>query len=331
MDILKKIKSMTTDIGIYQHGRLNKPDPEFGYALEDQSRALLVANYADDHALEKIYIDFIIRAKRKDGLLHHFYFEDDKDGIFKNSENGLKPNTELAFAITLWTLLRVYENKRINKDIEPILDRLIKDAFKWTSVRAMATAILGLTTLEETSSQEEIFKNKLNQLFINSASGSWIWFEDYLCYANAIIPWCFWELYLKRKCRKSLEIAIKTTDFLIDTCQENKIPSPIGNNGWYYKGSQKALFDQQPIDAAYMVCCLEKAFEATGKEFYLYWAKKWFGWFFGNNIKSISLLDNDYGCFDALTPNGVNLNQGAESNICFLMAYFAAKRLDILN
>ena len=43
MDPLKKIKSLTTSIGIYQHGKLNKPNPEFGYAIEDQARALTVS------------------------------------------------------------------------------------------------------------------------------------------------------------------------------------------------------------------------------------------------------------------------------------------------
>ena len=38
MDPLKKLRSMTSDIGIYQHGKLNKPDPEFGYAMEDQAQ-----------------------------------------------------------------------------------------------------------------------------------------------------------------------------------------------------------------------------------------------------------------------------------------------------
>jgi len=331
MDILKKIRSLTTDIGIYQHGKLNKPAPKFGYALEDQSRALLVANSADDLILKKIYLDYIVRSKRQDGLLYHFYFKDDKAGFFKNSENDLRPNTEVAFAITLWSLLTVFKNIKINKDIEPIISKLIKDANDWNSTRAMATALLGLVNMEHESDLEKNFKKKLHQLFQSSSSEGWVWFEDYLTYANAIIPWSLWELCLKRKCAKSLDIALKTTDFLIYTCQEKETPCPIGNKGWYYKGMKKAIFDQQPIDAAYMVCCLEKAYEATNKKYYLDWAKKWFKWFYGNNVNKISLLDKDFGCFDALTSDGVNLNQGAESNICFLMAYFAAKRLNILN
>lgn len=75
MDPLKKIRSMTTDTGIYQHGKLNEPDPAFGYALEDQARALIVADELGDEKLKKIYMNFVISAKREDGLLYHFYYE----------------------------------------------------------------------------------------------------------------------------------------------------------------------------------------------------------------------------------------------------------------
>ena len=121
----------------------------------------------------------------------------------------------------------------------------------------------------------------------------------------------------------------KQQNFLIKNCQENNVPSPIGSNGWYFRGKNKALFDQQPIDAGYMVCCLEKAYYATEDSFYLTWAEKWYKWFWGNNIKNTSLIDENFACYDGLNPEGVNLNQGAESNICFLMAYLAARRLGI--
>jgi rhamnogalacturonyl hydrolase YesR len=127
-----------------------------------------------------------------------------------------------------------------------------------------------------------------------------------------------------------LKLQKKTTDFLIANCQENNFPAPIGCNGWYIRGKNKALFDQQPIDAGYMVCCLEKAYYATKDSFYLTWAKKWYKWFWGYNIKNTSLIDENFACYDGLNSEGVNLNQGAESNICFLMAYLAARRLGIV-
>ncbi|MCL5072797.1 MAG: hypothetical protein M1308_18165 [Actinobacteria bacterium] len=332
MDPLKKIKSMTTDIGIYQHGRLNEPNPEFGYAIEDQARALIVANEFKDENLKRIYLNFITKAKREDGLLHHFYYENNsrglfEDGLFKNEEYNSKQNIKEAYGLTLWSLLATENNG--NKNIMEIIKNLTGDAHSWTSPRAISAALLGLLNLDSQCSLEKELKVKLHNYYFETHSDNWEWFEDYLVYANALIPWTLWEIYLKRKCKISFEIAERTTEFLINNCQENKIPSSVGNKGWYTRGGNKALFDQQPIDPGYMVCCLEKAYYATKDNIYLFWAEKWYKWFWGNNINSIPLIDENFACYDALIPEGVNLNQGAESNICFLMAYLAAKRLGL--
>ena len=328
MDPLKKIRSMTSDIGIYQHGKLDKPDPEFGYALEDQARALIVADEFEDKNLKDIYLNFIFKAQREDGLLYHFYYENNGKGLFKNEEGDLKSNIKEAYGLTLWSLLSAKSNK--DSFIKKIIGNLIEDASSWTSIRAISAALLGLLSLDYQHSLENELKAKLHNFYFETYSDDWVWFENYLVYANALIPWALWEIYLKRKCQISFEIAKKTTDFLIRNCQENNIPSPVGNKGWYLKGNNKALFDQQPIDASYMICCLEKAYYATEDNFYLNWAKKWYKWFFGNNINNIPLIDENFACYDGLNPEGVNLNQGAESNICFLMAFLAAKRLEII-
>lgn len=331
MDPLKKIRSLTTDIGIYQHGKLDKPAPEFGYAIEDQARALIVADSFGDEKLKNIYLDFILKAQTADGLLYHFFYENNNGkGSFRNYENNQDSyniNIKEAYGITLWALLsvKVYENNNFKK----IIENLINDAYEWTSPRAISAALLGLLNLDEQHSLEDELKIKLHNLYLNTHSSDWMWFENYLVYANAIIPWALWEVYLRRKCKTSFEIAEKTTRFLIKECQENGIPAPVGNKGWYFRDGKKALYDQQPIDAAYMVCCLEKAYYATKDDLYKGQAENWYGWFFGNNINGISLVDENFACYDGLTPEGVNLNQGAESNICFLMAFLVAKRLGI--
>lgn len=322
---------MTTNVGIYQHGKLDEPDPKFGYALEDQARALMVAYYFEDEELKDIYLNFILKAQKEDGLLYHFFYENNNGkGLFKNNENSSEShniNTKEAYGIALWALLTVKISR--NDDFKKIVEKLITDAFEWTSPRAISAALLGLLNFSKPHSLENELKLKLHNLYLNTHSENWMWFENYLAYANAIMPWALWETYLRRKCKVSFEIAEETTQFLMERCQENDIPSPVGNNGWYFKGSKKALYDQQPIDAAYMVCCLEKAYYATKNDLYKDEAKKWYGWFFGNNIKGVSLIDKKFACYDGLTPDGVNLNQGAESNICFLMAFLAAGRLGI--
>ena len=51
-----------------------------------------------------------MKAKREDGLLHHFYYENNskglfKKGLFKNVEYNSKINIKEAYGITLWSLL----------------------------------------------------------------------------------------------------------------------------------------------------------------------------------------------------------------------------------
>jgi hypothetical protein len=326
VDPLKKIKSMTTDNGIYQHGESSKLLPEFGYALEDQARALIVAEELGDKDLRDIYLNFILKARRDDGLLYHFFYENKDGGEFRDSEMNSEPNPEEAYGITLWALLKI---KEPDCDIDIITKKLIKEAYNWSSPRAIAAALMGLLNLDYSGVLEKELRRKLYDFYFNNSNNDWIWFEDYLTYANAIIPWALWETYITRNCGTSIEIAERTTNFLINECQKDNIPVPVGNDGWYFKGKKKAIYDQQPIDPAYMVCCLEKAYFATKNDFYKKWAEKWYRWFFGYNINGLSLIDSNFSCHDGLTSEGISSNQGAESNICFLMAFLAAGRMRI--
>lgn len=324
--LLKKVRQLTTKIGIYQHGKFNQPDPSFGYALEDQARALIVAYQFGAKDLEKTYLNFIIKARNKDTFLNQFYYED-KRGFVEDITPFTVLDRQEAYGITLWALFSTnnFQNEKIKMKL--LINQL--NTHSWVSPRAIATALLGLSFLPTQSPLEKELTEKMHQFYKQVAAENWQWFENYLTYANAILPWACWEISLSRKDREMEKIADITTKFLIDNCQIKGIPAPIGNQGWYKKGGEKALFDQQPIDVAYMVCCLEKAYLCTKNQFYLNWAKKWWEWFWGNNINKISLIDKDNACYDSLNKEGVSLNQGAESNICFLMAYLAAKRLNI--
>jgi len=325
---LDKIRRLTSKVGIYQHGIFGQPNPVFGYALEDQARALIIAYEFGAKELEEIYLNFIIRARNKNVFLNQFYYED-KGGFIEDITPLTVLDRQEAYGITLWALLST--NNFQNEKTKPLVDQLRANAHSWVSPRAMAAALLGLSSLPTQSSLEKELLEKMNRRYKDASSEDWQWFENYLTYANAILPWACWEVSFSRKDKEIEKMAEVTTKFLIDTCQIKGIPAPIGNEGWYKKGGEKALFDQQSIDSAYMVCCLEKAYLTTKNQFYLNWARKWWDWFWGNNINRISLIDKNYGCYDSLNQEGLNLNQGAESNICFLMAYLAAKRLNMTN
>jgi len=44
-------------------------------------------------------------------------------------------------------------------------------------------------------------------------------------------------------------------------------------------------------------------------------------WFFGRNVNGLPLLDSaSGGCYDGLTAQGINANQGAESLLAYLVS-----------
>ncbi len=320
VDRLSKLKQLTSQWGIYQHGKLDQPDPTFGYALDDQARALIIAFCFEDSALMKLYLNFINNAGGGDVFYHYFY--DNKEGIAPDIRYLA---SEDALGMAGWALMTT----KLADDAAPLLTFILKQAEDWVYVRSMAYLLLGLTEVAD-GPLEDMLVTKILDGY--QSLNDWRWFEKKLVYGDAVIPWALWRRARVRGDQKSLQVATETTKFLLDVCREGNIPAPIGNKGWYHYGHKKSLYDQQPIDAAYMVCCLEEALIATGDHFYLDEAKRWWSWFWGNNTKGVVLIDKNNGCYDGVTdsPEKVNLNQGAESTICYLMAYLAARRLGLV-
>jgi hypothetical protein len=96
--------------------------------------------------------------------------------------------------------------------------------------------------------------------------------------------------------------------------------SPVGNTWWRSSGP-RARFDQQPIEAASLLMAAEAALGATGNPRYRDAMEQAFGWYLGRNDLSVPVADPARGaCHDGLTPTGVNLNQGAESTLMWLVA-----------
>jgi len=96
---------------------------------------------------------------------------------------------------------------------------------------------------------------------------------------------------------------------------------PIGNEGWYPRGEEKARYDQQPVEAVTTIEAALAAFELLGAEEYLTAFRRAHGWFHGQNSLKRPLGDVRSGaCCDGLQASGVNRNQGAESTLAFLWA-----------
>ena len=104
---------------------------------------------------------------------------------------------------------------------------------------------------------------------------------------------------------------------------------PIGHAKWYKNKQKRSNYDQQPEDPAAMILTLNSAYNYTGDKNYKKLANKCFSWFLGNNsLKKALYDDKNGGCYDGLHPDRVNLNQGAESLVSYLMSSFTITQLN---
>jgi len=222
--------------------------------------------------------------------------------------------------------------KLLSKDI---FDKVFKWSSNFTSPRAKAYSIMGLFHYQKAYSEDQNLKlniialaNQLTRQFELEASNGWDWFESCLTYSNARLSHSLFLAYEATRDDKYLQIASKSMNFLINTQTINKTFVPIGNRGWFKKGSKRAIYDQQPIEASCTTDAAIAAYRNTKDERYLEAAYLAFDWFLGSNLKGLSLYDPENGsCCDGITPHGLNLNKGAEATLAYLQARLTLEEL----
>jgi uncharacterized protein YyaL (SSP411 family) len=129
--------------------------------------------------------------------------------------------------------------------------------------------------------------------------------------------------------------AVESLDFLLESTRNDQGGfSPIGNapmedGRWFQRTEARPpMFDQQPVDAGALVECCALAYEVTGEPRFRKAAYAAYGWYFGDNIHGLPIYDESTGgVYDALTPNGVNTNMGAESVLSIHLAAQALQRI----
>lgn len=199
----------------------------------------------------------------------------------------------------------------------------------FTSPRAWAFTILGLHEYFRSlhgdlhaDRRRDNFAGRLFDLFKRNASADWPWCEDIAAYDN---PRIAQALILAGRFTGNEEMknaGLSALRWLMD--KQTGIDGcfrPIGSNGFWKRGTDPALHDQQPLESAAAVSACIEALNATGDQFWKESAKRAFEWFLGANDLRLPLYDpSTGGCFDGLHDNRVNQNQGAESTLSFLLA-----------
>ncbi|MCD8270501.1 MAG: hypothetical protein LUD46_20045 [Parabacteroides sp.] len=164
--------------------------------------------------------------------------------------------------------------------------------------------------------------DQLMDLYRTTADNHWKWFERYLTYDNAVLPESLLYAYQATGNEDYKKTAKESFDFLLDKIFQDRQIKVISNQGWLQK--EKVLgrrYGEQPIDVAGTVMALTTFYNCFHQEDYRQKQTNAFSWFLGNNhLGQIVYNPATGGCYDGLEENNINLNQGAESSVCYLMA-----------
>lgn len=318
---------LTDDTGMLQHSKHSLPDPRHGYTTDDNARALIMALMLYQRYKKKKYRDlvykyasFLLNSQNDRGKFKNFMGYDRKWLEEEGSED--------CFGRCLWalgfTLSSEYTPKGVKYGLSHIYRKAVPNVTSLSSPRAKAYSIIGLSHLEGDDTKKLVFETarSLCRQYEEYSDGEWKWFENIVAYCNNVLPWSLISAYKTTGEKRFLEIAEESLEFLGNITFKDGYFKPVGCNGWLLKGGQRAEFDQQTVEACEGVLTYMEAYELTGEKKYLQKAKKCHSWYEGENSKGISLVDSETGgCYDGLTPKGVNLNMGAESLVSYVISY----------
>ena len=331
---LDHIKEMTTNVGMIQFSIVNQPDLSSGYTLDDNARALIAMAmmykmWGNNECVESIsnYLNFVQSCQQPNGNFLNYM-----DKVKRFTSQNVITNLDDSNGRAIWALGYILSLKDLLPDeirfkAALLFERSMNHLRGIHSTRAIAFAIKGLfyyqnsTPKAETLEMIHILSDRLFQMYKSESTEKWDWFESYLTYANSILPEAMLYAWLITGNLDYKETAIKSLQFLLSKTFNNNGIEVISNKKWLQKGEEAEPFGEQPIDVAYTIMTLNAFYKVLKDEEYRAKIITAFDWFLGENrLHQIVYNPSTGGCYDGLEEFNVNLNQGAESTLSYLMA-----------
>ena len=324
---------MSDSTGMFQHASFTVPNFIEGYCTDDNARALVLAvmlqrlGYGSRRLNERAatYAAFLNHAFDRDQGRFHNFMSFERRWL---DEVG----SEDCHGHALWALgLCVAQAGQGSFQMlaAQLFEQALPIAAGFSSPRAWAFTLIGIDEYLQRFSGDrranqirDSLTAKLVQRYADAATNEWPWFEDVVSYTNAKLPHA---LILSGRCMKDgamVELGLKTLRWLTKLQTSETGPfRPVGSNGFYSRGEEPALFDQQPIEAQATVSACIEAYHATSDMFWVAEAHRAFEWYLGRNDLGMALYDaGTGGCRDGLHMDRLSQNQGAESTLAFLLA-----------
>ncbi len=331
---LDHIQKMTTERGIIQFSKINHPDLKTGYTLDDNARALValcmhfeLTSEETDLPYIQTYLDFMQYCLQPQGDFLNYV---DKNGKF-TSQNQ-EENLQDAIGRAIWALGFLVSKKKIlpisiTEKAEKTITSSLTFVHTIHSPRSISFIIKGLYyyrsvhKVEENDLLVKVLADRIYKMYLHESSSSWKWYEDSMTYANSVLPEAMLCAGIITGEKNYKAVAIESLDFLISHIFNEQGIEVISNNNWLKKGEKAEKFGEQPIDVAYTIMALSTFYETYDNAEYLHKMTIAFNWFLGmNRLHQIIYNPCTGGCYDGLEEFNVNLNQGAESTVSYLMA-----------
>jgi len=331
---LEHLKKMTNKTGIIQFSKINQPDIDSGYTLDDNARAMIAMcmyykHSGDNESVSYIlkYLNFIKHCQQPNGDFLNYTNQQNQFTNQNNEVNLNDSNGRAVWALGYLLSLAEFLPEKIVDEARLIIEQNLPRIDSMHSTRAMAFAIKGLFYFQNYSNSPKnlalikTFANRLVQMFRHESGNKWVWFEGYLTYANSILPEALLYAWLLTNDPVYLDIAKRSFSFLLTQIFNKNGIEVISNKEWFLRGQEAGRFGEQPIDVAYTIMTLSKFYDVLKDEDYRVKMNIAFNWFLGENrLHQIVYNPCTGGCYDGLEESNINLNQGAESTVSYLMA-----------
>jgi len=321
---------LSDDTGLLEHARNAIVRREHGYCVDDVARGLLVAGReprptAQVIGLAERYLAFLTHAQGPDGGFRNRMSYDRRwlD----------EPSAGDWWGRALWGLGTAAARSTvpwIRREALAAFRQGLRQRSSWP--RAMAFAGLGAAEVlradPRATDAAELLADAATVIGLpRTGIPEWVWPEPELTYANPALAEVLIAAGDLLGDEHLLRAGLRMLAWLCRQQQNAGRLSTVPVGGWR-PGETRHRFDQQPIEAAAVADACATAAAVTGDERWDAWLFQAIAWFLGDNDLQIVMYDHlTGGCYDGLTEDGPNLNQGAESTLALVSTMQHARTL----
>jgi glycosyltransferase involved in cell wall biosynthesis len=338
---LDHLRHMADETGILQHAVFTVPNYHEGYTTDDNARALMVSTLLEELGngealgLATRYLAFVWYAFNKEtGRFRNFM-----DYQHRWLEDCGSDDSHGRALWALGTVLGRSNTPALHSMAGWLFEQALPAIGDTTSPRSWAFALIGVHEYLQRFAGDrraeqirEELAGRLMALYHIHRSDEWRWYEDVLTYCNAVMPHALLMCGQTIPNDTMTQAGLESLRWLADVQSADGAGGhfvPIGSNGFFQRGGERARFDQQPVEAQAMVSACLEAGRMTGDDSWRKQARRAFEWFLGRNDLNCPIYDpTTGGCRDGLHPDRPNQNQGAESTLAFLQALLELRLAD---